>query len=283
MAALQSLRTHLITELKDLLDAEQQLTKVLSDFAARAVTPALKAAFKHHLTETETHIDRLKQAFERLGESPRAKRCEGMHGLIREGNAVVTGTGEGALRDAVMITSAQKVEHYEMASYGTARTYATVLGEPEVARLLEDTLQEEKNADLKLTEIAEGRVNNRAAQEWHRASAGLLEQTATLAGRAIGLGARTVQRAAGAVRGGRNQLRSAATSTVAEQVTSSFNRAIRVASDTAGGVASMARSQSRRLTRPARQTSRKRTTTRKTSRKRTGQQAKKRTQRSRGK
>jgi ferritin-like metal-binding protein YciE len=282
VAALQSLRTHLITELKDLLDAEQQLTKVLADFTARAATPALGAAFKHHLTETETHIDRLKQAFERLGESPRAKRCEAMHGLIREGQTVVTSTAEGALRDAVMITSAQKVEHYEIASYGTARTYATVLGEPEVARLLEDTLKEEKNADVTLTEIAEGKVNNRAAEEWHQVSAGLLEQTATLAGRAIGLGARTVQRAAGAVRGGQNQVRRAATSRVAEQVTSSVNRAIKVASDTAGGVANMARSQSRRLTQPTRHASRKRTTTRKASRKGTGQKANKRTQRSGG-
>jgi ferritin-like metal-binding protein YciE len=282
MAELQSLRTHLVTELKDLLDAEQQLTKVLPDFAARAATPALRAVFEHHLTETETHIERLKHAFGRLGESPRARRCEGMHGLIREGNAVVTSTPEGALRDAVMITSAQKVEHYEMASYGTARTYATVLGEPEVARLLEETLQDEKNADLKLTEIGEGKVNNRAAEEWHQTSAGLLEPTATLAGKAIGLGARTVKRAAGAVHGGQNQLRNVGTSTVVEQVTSSVNRAVEMASNTAGDVAAMARSQARRLAQPTRQASRKGPTTRNASRKGTGQKAKKRTHRSGG-
>jgi ferritin-like metal-binding protein YciE len=213
MAERHSLRTHLVTELKDLLDTEQQLTKVLPDFAARAATPALRAGFEHHLTETEAHIECLKQAFERLGESPRAKRCEGMHGLIREGNAVVTSTAEGAPRDAVMITSAQKVEHYEMAAYGTARTDATLLGEPEVARLLDETLQDEKNADLKLTEIAEGKVNDRAAEEWHHASAGLLEQTATFAGKAIALGARTVTRAAGRVRGGQKRLQNVGTST----------------------------------------------------------------------
>jgi ferritin-like metal-binding protein YciE len=134
MAELQSLRSHLITELRDLLDAEQQLTKVLPDFAARASTPALRMAFEHHLRETEGQIKRLKQAFDVLGEAAQPKRCEGMHGLIREGNTVVSTTPEGALRDAVMITSAQKVEHYEMAAYGTARTYATVLGEREPSR-----------------------------------------------------------------------------------------------------------------------------------------------------
>ncbi len=117
MAELQSLRSHLITELRDLLDAEQQLTKVLPDFAARASTPALRMAFEHHLRETEGQIKRLKQAFDVLGEAAQPKRCEGMHGLIREGNTVVSTTPEGALRDAVMITSAQKVEHYEMAAY----------------------------------------------------------------------------------------------------------------------------------------------------------------------
>ena len=116
MAELQSLRSHLITELRDLLDAEQQLTKVLPDFAARASTPALRMAFEHHLRETEGQIKRLKQAFDVLGEAAQPKRCEGMHGLIREGNTVVSTTPEGALRDAVMITSAQKVGHYEMAA-----------------------------------------------------------------------------------------------------------------------------------------------------------------------
>src|ERR1051325_5045699 len=119
MADVQSLRTHLVTELPELLHAEQKLTKALPDFASRASTPALRTAFERHLQETQGHIRRLTQAFEILGERAQSKRCEGMQGLIREGQSVVGATPEGALRDAVMITSAQKVEHYEIASYGT--------------------------------------------------------------------------------------------------------------------------------------------------------------------
>jgi ferritin-like metal-binding protein YciE len=265
MAELQSLRSHLITELRDLLDAEQQLTKVLPDFAARASTPALRMAFEHHLRETEGQIKRLKQAFDVLGETAQPKRCEGMHGLIREGNTVVSTTPEGALRDAVMITSAQKVEHYEMAAYGTARTYATVLGEPRVASLLEDTLSEEKRADTKLTDIAEGKVNQRAAEEWHRVGAGLLEQTAVFAGRAVGIGARAVKRAADTVGLGRNQRTTRSISNIGEQVSSSVGGAIAAASHMAGDIASSARSQARRVTGTARSTSRRRTTLRNTS------------------
>ena len=265
MAELQSLRSHLITELRDLLDAEQQLTKVLPDFAARASTPALRMAFEHHLRETEGQIKRLKQAFDVLGEAAQPKRCEGMHGLIREGNTVVSTTPEGALRDAVMITSAQKVEHYEMAAYGTARTYATVLGEPRVASLLDDTLSEEKRADTKLTDIAEGKVNQRAAEEWHRVGAGLLEQTAVFAGRAVGIGARAVKRAADTVGLGRNQRTNRSISNIGEQVTSSVGGAIAAASHMAGDIASSARSQARRVAGTAPSTSRRRTTLRNTS------------------
>jgi ferritin-like metal-binding protein YciE len=282
MAELQSLRTHLITELRDLLDAEQQLTKVLPDFAQRATTPALRTAFEHHLKETEGQIDRLKEALEMLGESLQARRCEGMHGLIREGNAVVSATPEGALRDAVMITAAQKVEHYEMASYGTARTYAQVLGEPRVARLLEDTLQEEKNADAKLSEIAEAKVNDKAAEEWHQVSAGLLEQTAVFAGRAVGAGARTVKRAADAVGLGQNQPPGGGNAGLVEQATSSLNRTVGAASKAGKDVANMARSQARRVTQPDQQVSRKGATARKASRKGSRQRAKNRTQRSKG-
>jgi hypothetical protein len=188
-----------------------------------------------------------------------------MHGLIHEGNTVVSTTPEGALRDAVMITSAQKVEHYEMAAYGTARTYATVLGEPRVASLLEDTLSEEKRADTKLTDIAEGKVNQRAAEEWHRVGAGLLEQTAVFAGRAVGIGARAVKRAADTVGLGRNQRTNRSISNIGEQVTSSVGGAIAAASHMAGDIASSARSQARRVTGTARSTSRRRTTLRNTS------------------
>jgi ferritin-like metal-binding protein YciE len=207
MPEVQSLRSHLLTELRDLLDAEQQLAKVLPDMASGATTPALRLAFKHHLGETEGHIHRLKEAFGALSESAQSKRCEAMQGLIREGNSVMNSTPPGALRDAVMITAAQKVEHYEMASYGTARAYAQVLGHPEVARLLQETLDEEKAADAKLTTIAEGKVNEKAAEEWHQdqAAAGLLEHTAAFAGQAVGMGALTIKRAAEAIGFGKGQ------------------------------------------------------------------------------
>jgi len=240
MPEVQSLREHLVTELRDLLDAEQQLTKVLPDFASQASTPALRTAFAQHLRETRGQIDRLKQVFAALGERPQPKRCEGMQGLVREGNAVVRSTPEGALRDAVMITSAQKVEHYEMAAYGTARTYATVLGEPQVARLLDETLAEEKHADAKLTEIAEGKINERAAEEWHEVSAGFLAQTATMAGRAIGR-----------------------ISKLRGQATSSVRGAVAAASDMAGDAFSSTRSETRRRMGSGESSTRKRRSTRK--------------------
>jgi ferritin-like metal-binding protein YciE len=164
--AVDSLRTHLVEELTDLLDAENQLTKALPKMAKSATTPALRAAFQKHLQETRGQIDRLNTALRQLGERPRRKTCEAMEGLLTEGEELMNKTPEGALRDAVMITAAQKVEHYEMASYGTVRTYAEVLGERGVARLLAQTLKEEKAADGKLTVIAEGSVNEEAAEEW---------------------------------------------------------------------------------------------------------------------
>jgi ferritin-like metal-binding protein YciE len=226
MTDTQSLRAHLITELRDLLDAEQRLVPVLKGFAQQAVTPALRVAFEKHARETEGHVQRLTEAFHVIGEPAEAKRCEAIQGLLKEGNSVVGSTPEGALRDAVMITSAQKVEHYEIASYGTARTYAQVLGQPAVARLLEQTLEEEKLADLNLTDIAEQRVNAKAAEEWHQAAAGLLEQTATLAGRAVALGSRTAGRAADVV--GRRNIEQAA-GNISEAAEAAFAQARRLA------------------------------------------------------
>lgn len=164
--ATTSLRTHLIDELSDLLDAENQLTDALPRLAQAATSKPLRTAFQKHLKETRGHITRLNQAFQGLGEKPSSKTCEGMQGLLAEGQSMMKKTASGSLRDAVMITGAQKVEHYEMASYGTARTYARVLGEKAIARLLEQTLKEEKNADRTLTKIAEGAVNEEAAEEW---------------------------------------------------------------------------------------------------------------------
>jgi len=199
MSEATSLRRHLIDELRDLLDAEQQLTRALPKFADAAGTPPLKQAFQKHLKETERHVDRLNQALAALGEAARAKRCVGMRGLLAEGNQMASTSPKGALRDAIMISGAQKVEHYEMAAYGTARTYAEVLGRSDVARLLDDSLQEEKDADQKLTEIAEQTVNRRAAEEFHKHSAGILDQSAEWVGSTVGAAARTVKRAAGAV------------------------------------------------------------------------------------
>ena len=166
MATITSLRTHLIDELSDLLDAENQLTEALPKLAQAATSKPLRTAFQKHLRETRAHINRLNRAFHSLGEKPASKTCEGMHGLLEEGQSMMKRTAPGSLRDAVMITGAQKVEHYEMASYGTARTYARVLGERPIARLLEQTLKEEKNADRALTKIAEGAVNEDAAEQW---------------------------------------------------------------------------------------------------------------------
>ena len=164
--AVDSLRTHLFEELTDLLDAENQLTKALPKMAKAASAKQLKTAFERHLAETRKQITRLDKALRALGERPRRKTCEAMKGLLTEGEEMMNETPAGALRDAVMITAAQKVEHYEMASYGCVRTYAMVLGEPGVARLLEQTLKEEKAADGKLTMIAESSVNEDASEEW---------------------------------------------------------------------------------------------------------------------
>ena len=195
MAGIDSLQTHLVEELRDLLDAEEQLTKALPRMAKAATAAPLKTAFQRHLEETREQIVRLKKAMQLLGERPTRKTCIGMKGLITEGDKVMLQAPEGALRDAVLITSAQKVEHYEMASYGTARTYAQVLGEPQVARLLERTLKEEKAADGKLTVIAEKSVNEDAAEEWQSMSESLLEQGAELVGRGVAAASRAMKSA----------------------------------------------------------------------------------------
>ena len=188
MPEVNSLRMHLIEELTDMLDAEEQLTKALPKMAIMATAKPLKTAFQRHLVETRGQITRLKDALRRLGEKPKRKTCAGMKGLLSEGQSVMNKTPQGALRDAVMITAAQKVEHYEMASYGTARTYAQVLGEPVVARLLGQSLKEEKAADGKLTSIAESTVNEDAAEEWQAQESedGILGRSARWLGLTIG-------------------------------------------------------------------------------------------------
>src|SRR5438067_5257397 len=149
MANLDSLEALLQDELKDIYDAEKQLTKALPKLAKKASAPELKEALEAHLGETEQHIERLEEAFEQLGMPARGKKCEGMRHLIEEGNDLISDADDDATRDAVMIAAAQKVEHYEIASYGTIRTWANLLGKDEVASILEETLDEEKQADEK--------------------------------------------------------------------------------------------------------------------------------------
>ncbi len=196
MAAVDSLHAHLVEELTDLRDAETQLTEALPKLAQSASSRELRAAFQKHLKETRTHLTRIDQALRALGEKPSSKTCEAMKGLLKEGNGHMKKAPAGALRDAVIITGAQKVEHYEMASYGTARTYAQVLGQQQVARLLEQTLKEEKAADRTLTDIAEGSVNEDAAQEFqaHSSEEGPLVRSAAWAGRMSGAAVRELSR-----------------------------------------------------------------------------------------
>lgn len=152
----ENLRDLLVEELKDLYSAENQLTKALPKVAKNADDPQLKKAIEHHLQETEGHVQRLEQIFEKLGKSPKGKTCEGMKGLITETDERIKEGGEPAVLDAGLIADAQRVEHYEISAYGSARTFANLLGEKEIVQLLEATLKEEKAADVKLTSLAEG-------------------------------------------------------------------------------------------------------------------------------
>jgi len=165
MAGIDSLDTLLEEELRDIYDAEKQLTKALPKLAKKATHEELKAAFQQHLGQTEQHIERLEQVFESLELPAKGKKCDGMRNLIKEGEEMLAEAEDDATRDAVMIAAAQKVEHYEIASYGTMRTWANLLGHDDVAQLLEETLNEEKETDQNLTQIAESFVNPASAAE----------------------------------------------------------------------------------------------------------------------
>ncbi len=152
--------------LKDIYWAEKHLTKALPKMQKAATTDELKSAIEEHLTQTEGQITRLEQVFELCGKKAQAKKCDAMEGLIKEGESVVEETEDGSMtRDAGIIMAAQKVEHYEIATYGSLVQFAKTLGMDEAADLLEQTLDEEKGADEKLTQIAEGSVNKAAEQE----------------------------------------------------------------------------------------------------------------------
>ncbi len=145
-----------VDELRDIYNAENQLTKALPKMAKAATSDDLRAGFEEHLEQTRGHIQRLEQIFTELNDKPTGKKCKGMEGLIEEGKEMIEDEElEGEALDAGLISAAQRVEHYEIAAYGCVRTYATLLDETEAATLLEATLREEKETDQKLTKLAE--------------------------------------------------------------------------------------------------------------------------------
>lgn len=159
---LESLRDLLIAQLQDLYDAEQRITKALPKLAKAATSPELKAAFEKHLAETEGQVGRLEQAFEALGEKAKKKTCLAIKGLIEEGEEMIKEDAEPEVKDAALIAAAQRVEHYEIAGYGTLCTYAKLLKEKEVLKLLKETMAEEVATDESLTELAESTINLQA-------------------------------------------------------------------------------------------------------------------------
>lgn len=166
----QSLKELYTDELKDLYSAENQLVKALPKLAKASESPELKAGFEEHLEQTKGHVERLDTIFSKLGENPKGKKCKGMEGLVEEGSEAIE-EYEGAVRDAALIGGAQRVEHYEIAGYGTVIAMAKQLGESEHARLLEQTLEEEKETDAKLTSLSK-KVNPAAAEAPGRKESG---------------------------------------------------------------------------------------------------------------
>ena len=156
---LDSLETLYVEELRDLYNAENQLLKALPKMAKAASSPELQQAFEEHLDQTQEHVDRLEEIFDKLGQSPKGKKCKAMEGLIEEGSEILEEEGDPSVIDAGIIAAAQKVEHYEIASYGTVRAFANMLGEEDAAELLQQTLDEEGETDKRLTELAEEIVN----------------------------------------------------------------------------------------------------------------------------
>jgi ferritin-like metal-binding protein YciE len=150
-----TLRELYVDELRDLYDAENRLVKALPKMAKAATSDELRSGIEEHLEQTKGHVERLKQIFTAMGEKATGKRCPGMMGILEEGEEVLDEDYEGALMDAAIISGAQRVEHYEIAAYGCVRSWADLLGESEASSLLQKTLEEEKETDEKLTELAE--------------------------------------------------------------------------------------------------------------------------------
>ena len=169
MADAKTLHEAFIDELRDAYDAEKQLLKALPKMAKKASSEDLIAAFEAHLAETRGHVDKLEQVFGTLGEKIRGKHCDGIAGIIEEGKSVMEEDFDAETMDACLIAGGQRAEHYEMAAYGTLVAWAKVMGHTEAADLLEEILEEEKAADEKLTALAEGGINQAAADEAHPA------------------------------------------------------------------------------------------------------------------
>ena len=160
--ALNTLQDLLVEELKDTYSSETQIVKALPKMAQAATSPQLKAAFEKHLVETQNQVKRLEQIFQQLGESPEGNDCEATEGLVKEGEELMGEQADPQVLDAGLIAAAQKVEHYEIASYGTLTTWAKELGHTQIADLLHQTLSEEKMTDEALTALAESRINSSA-------------------------------------------------------------------------------------------------------------------------
>jgi ferritin-like metal-binding protein YciE len=204
MAKVDTLQALFVAELRDLLDAEKQLARTLPKLAKMATAETLATAFREHLEQTREHITRLEQGFERLGLRASSKKCVGMQGLIEDGQESIDEAEDGPVRDAALIAAAQRAEHYEMAGYGTARTFAALLGHTDVASLLERTLDDEKATDARLTGIAEAMVNPEAAVEPPASDAdrgGFATRTAVWLGSTAGAAAGQIGRIAGRLTG----------------------------------------------------------------------------------
>ncbi|MGH7447411.1 MAG: ferritin-like domain-containing protein [Longimicrobiales bacterium] len=160
--AMESMQDLYLYELKDLYNAEKQILQALPRMAAKANHTELRRAFEEHRTTTEEQVRRLETIFNELGQSPGGRRCKGMEGLIAEGEDILKEDADADVRDAALIGAAQRVEHYEIAGYGTARTYARQLGFNNHVELLQRTLDEEGQTDERLTKLAEGRINREA-------------------------------------------------------------------------------------------------------------------------
>ena len=161
---LESLYDLYVSELRDLYSAEDQIAKTLPKVIQKTQSPELRAAMESHLEETRGHVSRLERVFEMHGEEPKKQKCKGMQGILEEGDEMIGKDATPAVRDAAIISACQRVEHYEIAAYGTVRTYAKQLGQERAAGVLQETLDEESAANEKLTQIAGTRVNIEAAR-----------------------------------------------------------------------------------------------------------------------